>query len=290
MLLIAAGLAVLLLALVYLLGKSHGGGPTVAHEDPRHRELEPPSESVRPVPLPAVRRPDPPIAVKNAYQPPPERPINLADLRQITPNLHDVTGLRLIGVLDAETTGFANSDEIIQFAIALVGFHPDTLMIAGVADFYVGLRQPSVPINPYASAVNGFIDSDLKGHSLDSEKICQIIARSEFLVAHNAIFDRRFVRLSFPRAEERPWKCTMRSIDWGGFESKRLEELTIAHGLDASDAHGATSDVASLIELLCYSDCKYFLQLMKYPDEFLKETRAPSRIKKQRKAKAAGSH
>lgn len=155
--------------------------------------------------------------------------------------------------LDVETTGFSpRADEIVELAIVLFEFNYADGTITEVVDSYSGLREPSVPIHPGASRVHGLTIDDLRGECLDAERVRALMAQTEFLIAHNASFDRPFVCRIFPEAEAKPWVCSCREIPWRryGFGSARLQELTRARGIRAQQRHRALDDVMDAIELL----------------------------------------
>ncbi|MHB8947325.1 MAG: exonuclease domain-containing protein, partial [Bacillota bacterium] len=70
----------------------------------------------------------------------------------------------IAGFVDVETTGLsAWSDEIVEFALVLFAFGRHTGRIVGVVEEYVGMREPSVPIHPRASAINGITVDMVRG-------------------------------------------------------------------------------------------------------------------------------
>lgn len=77
-------------------------------------------------------------------------------------------------------------------------------------------------------------------------------ARADFVVAHNACFDREFVERLMPSFRSRAWLWSLYGIDWHakGFTDRSLEELAKAHKIKMSHAHRALSDVETLLALL----------------------------------------
>src|SRR5690625_1890713 len=146
----------------------------------------------------------------------------------------------LAGFIDVETTGLSPyTDEIVELAIALFAFDRAQSTIVGVVDEYVGLREPSKNIPPQATRVHGITDDDVRGQQLDNTKIKQLVQQAEFLVAHNAAFDRGFVTRLFPTTKQKLWLCSMRSVDWHGrgYGSRALQALLQAHGIHVTRAH-----------------------------------------------------
>lgn len=167
----------------------------------------------------------------------------------ISPNLKTHEGMSLAAIIDVETTGFSNSDEIIELAVALIAYHPETFEIRGIVDSYAGNRQPGCQINPFAARVHGISEDSLVGRTINRIRVCEIVERSGFLVAHNAAFDKRFMRELFPEIQK-PWLCTMSGIDWEDRVSRRMVDLMEEFQISTVGHHGAASDVASLLELL----------------------------------------
>lgn len=174
----------------------------------------------------------------------------------------------IAGYIDVETTGLnAKKDEIIEFAISLICFDKNSYNIVGIVDSYCGLREPTIPIPPEASKVNGIYMRDVKGKSLDYERINEMLDKAEFFISHNADFDRKFVRVLFPSVDDKEWLCSMNGIDWysKGFNSKGLQNLLSMHGIRPRSAHRAFGDVESAIKLLaCSADNgeSYFSELI----------------------------
>jgi len=111
--------------------------------------------------------------------------------RTATSRVVEPSTLGYASFLDVETTGFSpRADEIVELAIVLFEFNYADGTITEVVDSYSGLREPSVPIHPGASRVHGLTIDDLRGECLDAERVRALMAQTEFLIAHNASFDR----------------------------------------------------------------------------------------------------
>lgn len=154
--------------------------------------------------------------------------------------------------IDVETTGLSNEDEIVELAISLFKFDTTTGQILEVKKRYSGLREPSIKIPPQVIDIHGITNQDVKNKSLNKSKIETIIAEARALIAHNAQFDKRFVKELFPQTAEKLWLCSMRGIDWKekGFASKGLEYLIKEHNISKMQTHRAQDDVDVAIELL----------------------------------------
>ena len=170
------------------------------------------------------------------------------------PHLEQVSDAHGIGgFIDVETTGLnPYQDEIIELAIFLFAFNRKTHFIDGIVAQYSGLREPSVPISPGAARVNGITLDEVRGKRLDDERINDLIGRAEFLIAHNATFDRGFVCRIYQSAAVKPWLCSMKGIDWyrKGYSSRSLQNLLKGHGIRPVTAHRADGDVQAALQLL----------------------------------------
>lgn len=165
--------------------------------------------------------------------------------------------LRVAGFVDVETTGLSPGvDEVVEFAIVLFAFDPATGDIAGIVDEYAGLRDPGRPIPPEATRVHGIRDRDVLGKRLDRRRIMALVERTEFLVAHNAAFDRAFVQKLLPETSSKQWYCSMNGVPWKrlGFASKGLQNLLADHGIRVERAHRGLDDVIGALTLLASSD------------------------------------
>lgn len=174
--------------------------------------------------------------------------------------------------VDVETTGLCSkTGEIVELAICLFEFNRATGEIVCEIDRYVGLREPGVPISPGAARVHGLRVKDLRGRSLDNGRVEAMIHTAEFIVAHNAPFDRGFVTRLFPASTQKTWLCSMSGIDWygKGYRSRGLQNLLRDHGINVSMAHRAESDVHAALTLL---SCRgkdgrhYFIELIEKYD------------------------
>lgn len=163
---------------------------------------------------------------------------------------------RIIGfaaVVDVETTGFSHTtDEVVELGLVLFSFERETGRVVEIVEEYSGLRDPGRPIPAGATEQHGLTWDDVRGHALDQETVGRILGRAEFVIAHNARFDRGFVARLFPEAGRASWKCSMNGIPWyeRGFPSKGLQELLARHGLDVATAHRALDDARNTLRLL----------------------------------------
>ena len=157
-------------------------------------------------------------------------------------------------VLDVETTGLSHeTDEVIQLAMLPFTYEVDTGRILEIEldRAFDGLRQPSQPISEEASLITGISDDMVAGHSIDAAAVEAMIADADLIIAHNASFDRPMVEKHWPCFAEKPWGCTLASIDWlhQGFTAGKLDYLGLQFGW-FYDGHRALADCEACLALL----------------------------------------
>jgi len=174
-------------------------------------------------------------------------------------------GARLAALVDVETTGLSpESDGIVEFAGTLFAFEEATGQVLGQVYEYSSLNDPGIPISPGAARVNRLSDQMVRGHRLDNRRVDSLLSEAEFIIAHNAEFDRGFVSRVSPVAAIKPWRCSMAEIGWVGCSSVALQQLLRHHGITPSEAHRALDDVRCALQLLATQDSSgnpYLLQL-----------------------------
>lgn len=155
-------------------------------------------------------------------------------------------------IVDVETTGLdPQKDEIIEVGAIL--FNMPSPGKANIVEMMGALRQPSQPLSPEISKLTGLSDEDLAGQSIDWQRVGELFAKAEIIVAHNARFDRSFLsRMPELDAASRHWACSQRHIDWRGhgFSSQALNYLACDHGFINPFAHRALFDCATTFRLI----------------------------------------
>lgn len=178
------------------------------------------------------------------------RRITRMDRRSARP----VLGPSIVGVaVDVETTGLDHSrHEVIE--LGLQRFRLDALFrIVETGRPRSWLEQPSEPIPARITEVTGLTDADVAGRAIaDGEAGCMIMT-SDFVVSHNASFDRPFLEKRLPLTAGKPWACSLADVDWRGlgYGDRTLSALLGRMGL-FYDAHRAEVDVTALLHLLAH--------------------------------------
>ncbi|WP_309770754.1 3'-5' exonuclease [Agrobacterium larrymoorei] len=158
---------------------------------------------------------------------------------------------RTVLVVDVETTGTnPDIDDVTEFACLKVTINDEGKMGDVVAS-YSSLREPHIPIPPDITLLTNITNDDVAGKTLDVPKIVELLSDVEFVVAHNAKFDRSFCSKMIPEFECVPWACSLDDIPWHtwGLVSQNLsgllKEVGYYHG-----AHRALDDCYALLEIL----------------------------------------
>lgn len=158
----------------------------------------------------------------------------------------------LVGIaIDVETTGLDHEQhEVIEFAAQRFRLDEHGRIVeTGRPRSW--LEQPTRPIDPEITRITGLSDLDVSGRAISDGEATAMLLGSDFVVAHNAGFDRPFVEKRLPLASGMPWACTLHDVDWAelGVEGRSLSSLLVSAGR-FYDAHRAVTDVMALLTLL----------------------------------------
>lgn len=171
-------------------------------------------------------------------------------------------------IIDVETTGLSAGDEVVELTAILFSFNRDTGEKVEILDEYSGLREPGCAIHPIAQSKHGLTLDVLRGQCLDDGRVCEIINQADYLIAHNASFDRRFVASLYPDLPTQKWLCTVQSFNWHskGYKNEQLETLLKGHNIVRENTHRAGDDARALMELIFRVDAgtqkPYFAELL----------------------------
>lgn len=167
---------------------------------------------------------------------------------------HGTGDLRVIAFLDTETTGLDDSSEIVELAILNAACDPVTGEILGILEEYVGQREPRTARPELAARASGLTSSFLGGKSLDEHRVKDLLTRADFVVAHNASFDRRMPTRLYPWAENlKNWECSLNGVKWEaevGMSATNLQALVAEYGIKTEGtprAPGRTRDAADSV-------------------------------------------
>jgi DNA polymerase-3 subunit epsilon len=172
--------------------------------------------------------------------------------------------------LDTETTGVSHKDdEVIQICLLPFIYTKSAVnnhaQIIGVYPPYIGFKEPSEPLTQEIIELTGITMDMLKGQDLDIEKIETILDKADFVIAHNAAFDRPFTHGLSPKFTTKKWACSMSDVPWRelGFESLKLTHLASALGF-FFEPHQADKDCLAGLAILAQAseDGESFFQKM----------------------------
>lgn len=180
------------------------------------------------------------------------RRARLDDLPARLPDPHDIR-YRCGLALDVETTGLDPAkDRIIELAMRPFWSDLDGMIVA-VGEPVSCLEDPGRPLSETVIRLTGLTDADLAGRAIDAAAVAALLAQAQFVVAHNAAFDRPFMEARFAGFDQVPWLCSCHDVDWPtfGFDGRSLGWLLAQCGLFVADpAHRAGADVDAMLALL----------------------------------------
>lgn len=166
-------------------------------------------------------------------------------------NLRPVVGdtVRAV-VLDCETTGLDDKDEVIELAIVPFEYERATGQVMSVGEPFHSFREPSVPIGDSVK-IHGITSEMVAGRVITNEQVTRATFGAQVVIAHNAGFDRPMCERLWPVLEDIAWACSCNDIAWRaeGFETAALKWLLVSHGY-FHDGHRAVDDALALLFLL----------------------------------------
>lgn len=181
---------------------------------------------------------------------------------------------RLLVIIDVETTGLKPEDgaEIIELAFALYSINCRTSTLDELIEVYKGIRAPFRMISQRITDINGLTNTMTKGKRLDEHAIKSAIDKSAYQVAHNAKFDRKFLKAHSLEGTDgggsKNWKCSCWDIEWKRkhrLENHKLATITQALGHRSQSAHNALCDVDTVSRILAQP--KYLSELLGFQNE-----------------------
>ncbi|MFH6780906.1 MULTISPECIES: 3'-5' exonuclease [Methylobacterium] len=185
-------------------------------------------------------------------------------------------------IIDLETTGLdPDYHEIIEVGLLPFTYTVDGRLIeAGTP--YGSFQQPFGPILPEITRLTGIEPSMVEGHMIDRSQVEAIVDEADFVIAHNAGFDRRFAEDLCPMLAQKPWGCSLTQIPWAaeGMGSK-LSYIASDFGMIYS-AHRAVDDCQATLEILSRplpqsgrTGYEYLLEIAFDPTYRIKAVRTP---------------
>ncbi|MDR3487940.1 MAG: 3'-5' exonuclease [Bradyrhizobium sp.] len=116
--------------------------------------------------------------------------------------------------LDPNGGGDCEADEIVDLGLLPVDF-TDDFRIVRVGTRYQSLRQPAKAIPPGIEALTGITSATVEGREIDFDHVSLLVEGADWIVAHDAKFNRRFAERLHPTAfTAKPWACSWMELDW----------------------------------------------------------------------------
>jgi DNA polymerase-3 subunit epsilon len=145
-------------------------------------------------------------------------------------------------ILDVETTGLdPKTDELIELGAILYSV-PHRTSIAQLSTLIpIAATNTAEAINRIpADAARSLTADDLQ----TTMNLFQTwLDRADYLVAHNASFDRQWLGQPPTPASDKPWLCTFEHFQWPHNEKPTsLINTALNHGIGVSSAHRALTD------------------------------------------------
>lgn len=186
------------------------------------------------------------------------------------PTKRQVARLSFAACIDIETTGFSPKvDALTEIAVALFRYDQDTGRILGIVDQLSSLEEPRIPISMRVARLTTITTELTQGRTIDWTSVRRVIDQADFLVAHNAEFEHRFLSRIPNVIDGKLLLCSQQIPTWhnrGTRESVRLEDLTAAHAIP-HDAHRAYGDVLAMVRLLAATSpitgAPYFAEILR---------------------------
>ena len=165
------------------------------------------------------------------------------------PSLADI---RYGAIIDTETTGTGDADEVIELAIQRFTYEKTSGQLVSLHQRgWSALRQPSIPIPLDSTRVHGITDDDVSGKVISAAEVEQMLAGVHLVIAHSAAFDRPKCEAIWPCFSDLHWACSLEDIPWReeGLSGRALDYLLFRQGW-FYDGHRALADAQALLWLL----------------------------------------
>ena len=131
------------------------------------------------------------------------------------PEWNDTKNDSVVGFLDTETTGIVHGeDEIIELAIVITHVETKSGKIARAEPARTWFRKPDTEISGYVSTITGIDSNTVKNPTWNKAEIGETLRKCDWLIAHNAGFDRPFVEEAMGQEYNAKWGCSLEDIDW----------------------------------------------------------------------------
>jgi DNA polymerase-3 subunit epsilon len=159
-------------------------------------------------------------------------------------------------ILDVETSGLdPTKDSILEIGVILFSY--DLNQSSGfckILKMYSGLEDPGFAIPEEIKKLTGICDEDVQGEKIAWDLIADWTQEVDFVVAHNASFDKSFVNaheVLNPFFKNKMWLCTLKHPDWEALsiQTRKLQYLASELGFVNPFPHRALSDCLTTFKI-----------------------------------------
>ena len=194
-----------------------------------------------------------------------DKSVTIREFTELSPDLLNKlitmnSDLGFCSILDTETTGLDfQKDEIIEIALRKWVYHKKDHFLIKPVEEYSALNEPlRNEISEAITQLTGITKDDVNGKKINWEIVSKIIGESDFILAHNAGFDRPMLEAVTEVSKisaSKIWTCSLKQVDWAkmGFLSSKQELLCLFHGFHYS-GHRALTDIDALGNLIMQGD------------------------------------
>ena len=161
-------------------------------------------------------------------------------------------GVARAAIIDTETTGTdVQVDAVIELAVVVFEYDAATGAVLRIVDVYDGLEDPGREIPPASTEIHGITDEMVAGQRIDDARVVAMLQGVQWVIAHNAGFDRPMIERRMPAFEKQRWACSLADVDWEreGFPGAKLQYLAIHLGF-FYEGHRSEIDCRALLEVL----------------------------------------
>ena len=157
-------------------------------------------------------------------------------------------------IVDIETTGLNPAeDRIIEIGLVTFSFSESEAPV--ITNIYGSLEDPGCEIPEQISKLTLLTTAQLRGQKIDWTAVRQILSAADVVIAHNAKFEKGFLRVR-PEleglADRLFWACSMSHVDWDahGFRSRALTYIAADMGFINPFPHRAPFDCVTTFKII----------------------------------------
>ena len=174
---------------------------------------------------------------------------NLQSQTTVPENFDD--GSFLGKIIDTETTGLSEDDEIFEIGITLFRYTQTKIEFLKTVEMF---EEPTVPMSEESTIISGRTIEDVRGKRFDNDLIEKIFSIPGIVIAHNANFDRPKLEKRFDIFRRCAWGCSLAGIPW----LREFRQVDVKLRLLVEDrvgkcfhGHHAKDDTIATFEVLC---------------------------------------